>query len=304
MITPSPIKPGDRVGIVTPAGRIAGGAIDNAVDFFSSWGVDVVVSPGAYSGWNQFGGTDMQRASAFQDMLDDESIRAVICSRGGYGCARIIDLLDFSSFMMSPKWIVGYSDITVIHSHINRVLGVETIHGPMAAELSPEKTDPVSQRSMDLLKEALFGTLPAYYMANHPLSGSGRATGVITGGNLSVLYSILGSPSAPDISESILFIEEVGEYLYHLDRMMVAMKRSGLLASVGGLVVGGLTAMKDNEVPFGKTAEEIIAEAVADYDYPVIFGFPAGHQPENHPLILGREVTLSVGDKSGSITFR
>ncbi len=304
MITPPPLRPGDRIGIVTPAGRISGGALENAVDHFRSWGLEVTVSPGAYSVCNQFGGTDMQRTAGLQDMLDDETVRAVICSRGGYGCVRIIDKLDFGNFLRNPKWIVGYSDITVLHSHVNRVCGVETLHGPMAAELSPEKKSPVSQRSMELLRESLFGTMPAYYMKNHPLSRMGRASGVLAGGNLSVLYSILGSASAPDTGGSILFIEEVGEYLYHLDRIMMAMKRSGLLGNIGGLVVGGLTGMKDNDAPFGKTAEEIIAEAVEDYDFPVMFGFPAGHQPENHPLIMGREVTLSVEDKTGSITFR
>ncbi|TVR72284.1 MAG: LD-carboxypeptidase [Marinilabiliales bacterium] len=304
MITPPALKKGDRIGIVTPAGRIPGGALDNAVKCFGDWGLEVVMASGVYSVFNQFGGSDKVRVSGLQAMLDDESVGAVICSRGGYGCVRIVDELEFGSFMNKPKWLVGYSDVTVLHSHINRICGVETIHGPMAAELAPGKKKPVSGRSMELLREALFGTLPAYYLPNHKLSRTGRATGVLAGGNLSVLCSIMGSNSAPDTRGCILFIEEVGEYLYHLDRMMMALKRSGVFESVAGLVVGGMTGMNDNEVPFGETTAEIIARTVSEYDFPVMFGFPAGHQPDNHPLIMGREVTLSVEERTGSITFR
>jgi len=301
MITPQPLHQGDKVGIVTPSGKIGKGALDNAISRFEGWGLKVVTAPNVYSGFNQFGGTDRERASDLQSLLDDKDIKAIICSRGGYGSVRIIDRIDFSRFTSSPKWFVGYSDITVLHSHINEICGVETLHGPMAAELSPDKKIPVSAGSMELLRKVLFGAVPAYYNPNHPLSRKGKAEGVLTGGNLSVIYSLLGSPSLTDLRGKILFIEDVGEYLYHIDRMMIGLRRSGVLGGIGGLLVGAMTDMNDNKVPFGKTAGEIIAEAVEDYDYPVFFGFPAGHQPENHPLILGRKVVLSVGDKTGSL---
>ncbi len=303
MVTPKPLHKGDKVGIVTPSGKIEKGALDNAISYFEGWGLKVVTAPNTYSGFNQFGGTDRERSSDLQSMLDDKDIKAIICSRGGYGSVRIIDRIDFSRFMSFPKWVVGYSDITVLHSHINEICGIETLHGPMAAELSPDRKSPVSARSMELLREVLFGTVPAYYYPNHPLSRKGKAVGVLTGGNLSVICSLFGSTSLTGLQDKILFIEDVGEYLYHIDRMMVALRRSGVLGMIGGLLVGAMTDMNDNKVPFGRTAWEIIAEAVEDYDYPVFFGFPAGHQPENHPLILGRKVILSVGDKTGNLTF-
>ncbi len=301
MITPRPLHQGDKVGIVTPSGKIEKGALDNAISCYEGWGLKVVTAPNVYSGFNQFGGTDRERVSDLQSMLDDIDIKAIFCSRGGYGSVRIIDRVDFRRFKTYPKWIVGYSDITVIHSYINEICGIETLHGPMAAELSPDKKNPVSAGSMELLREVLFGAVPAYYHPNHPLSRKGKAEGVLTGGNLSVICSLLGSPSLVGLRGKILFIEDVGEYLYHIDRMMIALQRSGILGGIGGLLVGAMTDMNDNKVPFGKTAEEIIAEAVKEYDYPVFFGFPAGHQPDNHPLILGRKVVLSVGDKTGSL---
>jgi len=303
MTTPPPIKTGDKIGIVTPSGKIGIGDLDNAIDCFEGWGLRVVTSPNVYSFHNQFGGTDRERASDLQSMLDDPGIKAVICSRGGYGTLRIIDHIDFSRFVSNPKWVVGYSDITVLHSHINKSCGIETIHGPMAAELSPSRKNPVSLESLDLLREALTGNLIYRNYAPHPLSRDGQAEGILTGGNLSVICSLLGSPSMYDLSGAILFIEDVGEYLYHIDRMMVALRRSGVLAGIGGLVVGSMTDMNDNRVPFGKTAAEIVAEAVGDYGYPVFFGFPAGHQHENHPLILGRKVVVSVSGNTGSLTY-
>ena len=301
MIVPPSLKEGDIIGVVTPSGKLNEGALDRAQELFSGWGLDVVTGQHVYSSFNQFGGSDRERASDFQQMLDDIDIRAVICSRGGYGTVRIIDRIDFSRFLAHPKWIVGYSDITVLHSHINTNFSIETIHAAMAADLAKEPA--VLERSMELLKEALFGTIPAYYLPNHPFSRKGKAEGIITGGNLSVLYSLLGSDSEVDTTGRILFLEDVGEYLYHIDRMMMALKRSEILENIAGLVVGGMTGMNDNKVPFGKTAEEIIAEAVEDYDYPVLFGFPAGHQPENNPLVMGRYVTVSVGENASSLVF-
>ncbi len=301
MIVPPSLKPGNKIGIITPSGKLKEGALVKAQELFTGWGLNVVTGQHVYSVFNQFGGSDRERTSDLQHMLDDIDIRAIICSRGGYGTVRIIDHIDFSRFLAYPKWIVGYSDITVIHSHINANFSIETLHAPMAADLV--KKPAVWEKSMELIKEALFGTIPAYYLPNHSLSRKGKAEGIITGGNLSVLHSLLGSESEIDTTGRILFLEDVGEYLYHIDRMMMSLRRSGILENIAALVVGGMTGMKDNKVPFGKTAEEIIAEAVEDYDYPLFFGFPAGHQPENNPLVMGRNVTVSVGDSTSSLVF-
>lgn len=303
MIAPPPLKKGDKIGIVSPSGRIEEDVLDNAIERFEEWGLEVIVAQGAYNRFNQFGGTGAERVADLQGMLNDPEIRAVICSRGGYGAVKIIDLIDFRFFVASPKWIVGYSDITVLHSHINENFGIKTLHGPMAAELSPERKIRVSDDSMELLRETLFGALPAYIHPVHPLSRGGKAEGILTGGNLSVLYSLLGSASFPETEGKILFIEDVGEYLYHIDRMMVGLRRNGVLDGIGGLLVGGLTDMNDNKVPFGRTAEEIISEAVENYNYPVCFGFPAGHQSENKTLIMGSKVSLSIGESISQLTF-
>jgi muramoyltetrapeptide carboxypeptidase len=303
MVSPPFLKPGDKIGIVSPSGKIEQGKLDNAIGTFREWGLDVITGENVYACYNQFGGSDDQRAMDLQSMLDDESIKAIVCSRGGYGTVRIIDRIDFSRFIKNPKWIVGYSDITVLHSHINNLFGIETIHSPMAVELAPGRKEPLSVLSLKLLKETLFGKLPGYDFPVHPFSVKGEAAGILTGGNLSVLCSISGSHSDNDFNGKILFIEDVGEYLYHVDRMMWTLSRRGVLEDLSGLIIGGMTDMKDNMVPFGFNAEEIISQAVSGYKYPVCFGFPAGHQSANNPLILGRRAMLRVGEDTCSLNF-
>lgn len=303
MGSPPFLKPGDKIGIVSPSGKIEQGKLDNAIGIFREWGLDVVTGRNVYSCYNQFGGSDDQRVTDLQSMLDDESVNAVVCSRGGYGTVRIIDRIDFRRFVEHPKWIVGYSDITVLHSHINNLFGIETIHSPMAAEMAPGRKEPPSGLSLQLLKETLFGKIPVYDLPVHPLSVKGEAVGIVAGGNLSVLCSLSGSLSEINFHEKILFIEDVGEYLYHIDRMMWTLLRSGVLELVSGLIIGGMTDMNDNKVPFGFNAEEIISQAVSGYKYPVCFGFPAGHQSANLPLILGRQALLRVGDDTFSLSY-
>jgi muramoyltetrapeptide carboxypeptidase len=303
MGNPPFLKNGDKIGIVSPSGRIEEGKLDNAIRIFKEWGLNAVTGGNVYSSYNQFGGSDEQRAADLQSMLDDESVKAIVCSRGGYGTVRIIDRIDFSRFVENPKWIVGYSDITVLHSHINKLFGIETIHSPMAAEMAPGRKEPLSGLSLQLLKDTLFGKLPVYNLPVHPLSVKGEAGGILTGGNLSVLCSLSGSRSDNDFKGKILFIEDIGEYLYHVDRMLWTLSRSGVLGVVAGLVIGGMTDMNDNKVPFGFNAEEIISQAVSGYGYPVCFGFPAGHQSANHPLILGRRALLRVGDDTCSLSY-
>lgn len=291
MIRPPFLRPGDKIAIVSPARSITFEEVHPAIRFFQKHELEVVLGSYIFSRNHQFAGSDDQRVRDFQHMLDDTQIRAIICSRGGYGTLRIIDRLDFSGFYKNPKWIVGFSDATVLHSHISRQFGVETLHAAMPVNIKAGTPD----ESLHTLMNALFGKRIAYSYAKPPLSREGRTAGDLTGGNLSVLYSLLGSASDVDTAGKILFIEDVDEYLYHIDRMMVALKRAGKLDGLNGLIVGGMTRMNDNTIPFGKTANEIIADAVKEYNYPVCFDFPAGHIETNLALILGRKVSLSVG---------
>jgi muramoyltetrapeptide carboxypeptidase len=295
MITPPFLKKGDKIGIVAPARWVTPEEIEAALKVFESWGLEVVRAENLYKQHRQFGGTDDQRTADMQAMLDNDDIRAIVCARGGYGTVRIIDKLDFRKFAGKPKWIAGYSDVTALHSHIESQYGIETLHAPMPFSFN---NDNDSIASFESLRRALFGGNLSYETEAGRFSGKGMAQAPITGGNLSMLYSISGSASECDTAGKILFIEDLDEYLYHVDRMMQQLKRSGKLANLAGLIVGSMSKMRDNQVPFGKTAQEIIAEAVKEYDYPVLFDFPAGHDALNQTLILGRTVNLEVGEKA------
>ncbi len=300
MITPAFLKKGDKIAIVAPAGKIAKAKVDNAVTTLEKWGLNPVLGKYIFKTQNQYSASDKQRLSDFQTMLDDDEVRAIICARGGYGSVRIIDKLDFTKFVDNPKWIVGFSDITVFHSHLQSNFAIETIHGTMAAGFN-EDAKPVL--ATETLKSALFGKELFFDLKPHSLSRKGKAKGIITGGNLAILTSLLGSKSDIDTKDKILFIEDVGEYLYRLDRMMWTLKRAGKLKALAGLIVGGMTGMKDNGTSFGKTAYEIVKEAVKGYRYPVCFGFPAGHQDDNSAVILGREVQMEITQKGTKIVF-
>ena len=291
MITPKYLKKGDKIAIVAPAGKIKKEVVVAAVKALEEWGLQVVIGENVYHNHFQYAATDKERLQDFQKALDDKEIKAILCARGGYGLIRIIDKPDFNNFQKNPKWIIGYSDVTVLHSHIHTKYGIETLHATMTAGLK-------DGNSAESLKKALFGKTLTYQINTHPLSRTGKARGVLTGGNLAILCSLLGSESDTDTRDKILLIEDTGEYLYRLDRMMWQMKRAGKLENLAGLIVGGMTDMKDNDDPFGKTAYEIIAEAVRDYNYPVCFGFPSGHRDDNRALILGRQVNLSIEDKT------
>jgi muramoyltetrapeptide carboxypeptidase len=294
MITPPYLKKGDKIAIVSPARKISPPEVEPAIRLFNSWGLEVVEGEHLYAEYNQFAGSDEQRKDDMQRMLDDDSISAIICSRGGYGTVRIVDSLDFSRFVKSPKWIIGYSDFTVLHSHIHRHYKIESLHAIMPINFRDKC---VSNRSLNSLKKALFGKELVYRYPSGPGFRKGSCKGQLVGGNLSILYSLTNTNSDIDTNGKVLFLEDVDEYLYHIDRMMMNLRRSGKLDGLAGLVVGGMTKMHDNEMPFDKTANEIIAEAVEDYPYPVCFNFPAGHLDDNRALILGREVTLDVSDE-------
>lgn len=289
MLQPLPLKKGDKIGILATARKISAEEIQPAIDILEHWGLKVVLSTNLFNADNQFSGTDDQRAEDLQMMLNDVSIKAVISARGGYGTMRIIDKIDFTTFMKHPKWVIGYSDITVLHSHIHN-LGIETLHASMPINFTK------NAEAAETLRKALFGEQLNYEVESHPLNRKGKAEAELIGGNLSLLYALTGSVSAIDTKGKILFIEDLDEYLYHVDRMMLNLKRSGKLDHLAGLIIGGMTDMKDNTIPFGKTAEEIIIDAVKEYDYPVCFDFPAGHVEKNLALYFGRKVKLKVAD--------
>ena len=291
MLKPPALIKGDKIGLVAPARKIKPDEIDKAIEIIESQGFVPVYDENLFAIENQFAGSDQLRTSIIQQMLDDTEIKAIFCVRGGYGSVRIIDLLNFESFKKHPKWFVGYSDVTVFHSHINKNLDVQTLHASMPINF-PENT----ALALNGLFEVLKGESPVYITEINPMNKKGITEGILTGGNLSVLYSLMGSGSFPDMENKILFIEDLDEYLYHIDRMMMGLKRAGMLDKLNGLIIGGMTDMNDNEVPFGKTAYETIKEAVAAYDYPVCFGFPAGHFNNNRPLIMGAKVKLDVND--------
>ena len=292
MKRPPFLAKGDKIGIVATARKISAEEISFAVKKFEEWGLTVVYGKNLFNVKNQFSGTDEERVSDLQEMLDDDSVRAVISARGGYGTIRIIDRLDFSKFLNSPKWIIGYSDITVLHLHIHQNFAVETIHATMPISFGAD------EESVETLRRALFGELNKYtFPGSNGLARKGTCEGQLSGGNLSLIYALNNSKSDLDTKGKILFLEDLDEYLYHLDRMMVNLKRGGKLSGLAGLVVGGLTEMKDNPVPFGKTPEEIIMDSVKEYSYPVCFDFPAGHGKKNFSFFSGRRCRLEVEEK-------
>ena len=298
MISPTFLQKGDTVAIVSTARKISEVEIKPALQLLENWGLKYVLGKTIGAEENQFAGSDDLRAADFQEMLDDPKIRAIWCARGGYGTVRIIDKLDFSKFKKNPKWIIGYSDITVLHSHIHN-FGIETLHAQMCLEIQ-NKTAETSES----IRKVLFGKDYTIEMERTDSFASlGILKGELIGGNLSVLYSLCGSASEMNTAGKILFIEDLDEMLYHVDRMMMNLKRSGYLKNLKALVIGGMTEMKDNKVYFGRTAEEIIIDLVKEYNYPVITNFPAGHIMDNKALILGREIKIDIQQSQIKIQF-
>ncbi|MDN3550699.1 S66 peptidase family protein [Mucilaginibacter aquaedulcis] len=290
---PSPIpylKKGDKIAITCPAKKLPQ-PMNDAIALLQSWGLEVVLGDTVTASYHQFAGDDNLRARDLQRFIDDDSIKAIIAARGGYGVIRMIDQVDFSHFEQNPKWIVGFSDITILHTHLFANYGAQSIHGQM-----PINIPDASARSLATLKKALFGEELSYEFKSHTLNRSGESSGILVGGNLSLLVAVSGSVSDIDYTGKILFIEDVGEYLYAIDRMLYNLKRAGKLANLAGLIVGGFSEVKDNDIPFGQTVPEIIMDKVKEYDYPVCFDFPAGHIPDNCSLIFGRETKLTVHD--------
>jgi len=300
MKTPPYLIAGDCIGIVSTARKITTEELAPFLNLLKSWGLNYVLGKSINASSDQFAGDISLRAEDFQQMLDDQTIKGIWCARGGYGTVQIIDQLDFSTFVKNPKWIIGYSDITVLHSHVHK-FEIETLHANMAMEIESK-----SEATRSSIKTALFGKPYSilYASKNSSYNRNGKTKGTLIGGNLSVLYSLIGSPSALKTEGKILFIEDLDEMLYHIDRMMQNIKRNGLLDKIDALIVGGMSDMKDNTIPFGKTAEKIIFDLVKDYHFPVYFDFPAGHIQDNRALILGREVELKVVEDTIELIFK
>ena len=286
------LKAGDRVALAAPARAVSPEEMAPAIATLEEWGLKVVVPDGLYERDGQLAGCDGHRAALMQRLLDDPNIAAIVCARGGYGTVRIVDRLDLTRFAEHPKWIVGYSDVTVLHSHLQATLGLPTLHATMPVNFATHCRPCPATES---LRHALFGTPQDIAWGAHPLDRKGTVQGMAVGGNLSILYSLLGSRSQVDTRGKILLIEDLDEYLYHIDRMMQALKRAGMLDGLAGLVVGALSDMHDNTIAWGHTAEEIVAEAVADHNYPVAFNAPVGHiGTANQAITLGIPLTLTI----------
>jgi len=296
---PPYLSAGSTIGMVCPSGYMPLENVQNCIKAFEARGYKIRIGKTVGNQFNYFAGTDEERLTDLQQMLDDDSIDAILCGRGGYGLSRIIDSIDFTKFNHHPKWLIGFSDITVLHAHINTSYGIATIHAPMAAAFNATLNPNPYTHS---LFSAIEGSPLSYSTAAHPLNKQGKAIAELIGGNLTIIAHLVGSKSAYHTKGKILFIEDIDEYLYHIDRMMISLKRSGKLTGLAGLLVGDMTDMKDNEVKFGMDAYSIIADAVKDYNYPVWFGFPAGHSALNNALILGRKVSMQVS-KISSLNF-
>lgn len=297
LIMPEYLKKGDTVGILATARKIDLATIEPGIKLLESWGLKVVIGKTIGKEQNQLAGADWQRATDFQEMLDNPAIKAIWAAKGGYGTVRIVDRVNFADFKKKPKWVIGFSDMTVMHSHINN-MDIGTLHAIMA--ISAKTATP---EAIESFRKALFGEKLEYHIPAHPFNKKGKAQGELVGGNLSVLYSIQGSKSAVDMKGKILFIEDLDEYLYHIDRMMMNLKRNGSLDGLKGIIVGGMTSMNDNDIPWGKDALEIIEDVVKDLKIPIAYNFPAGHIKDNRALILGKNVTLEVNDKETVLKF-
>ena len=297
IISPNILKSGDTVAIVSTARKALKKDLGSAISLLKNWGLKVILGKSIEAEENQFAGNDALRTSDFQEMLDNPAIKAIWCAKGGYGTVRIIDQLNFSEFKKHPKWIIGYSDITVLHSHIHN-FGIETLHAQM-----PVGIETKTEATVNSIKQVLFGEEHTISIPSEKINRTGNVSGQLVGGNLSILYSLCGSPSAINTDVKILFIEDLDEYLYHIDRMLQNLKRNGMFNNLKGLIVGGMTDMNDNEIPFGKTAHQMILEICEEYDFPIAFNFPAGHIEDNRALVLGREVILEVNNKKVILNF-
>jgi len=290
MQKPPILQQGDTAAIICTAKKISEVEVQSAINQLSAWGLNVVLGANLFSQDHQFSGTVEQRCTDLQWALDDRSIKAILCARGGYGTVQLIDHINFKHFKHHPKWLIGYSDVTVLHNHINQNFDIQTLHATMPINFQSNTKD-----ALKSLQNALFSNSLSYDFARHELNINGSSAGQLAGGNLSILYSLTGTKSQLNTNGKILFVEDLNEHLYHIDRMMMNLDRAGMLQGLAGLVVGGLTDMKDHTVAYGRTAPQIIYSTVSKYKYPVCFDFPAGHFEDNRTLLMGAHARLEVG---------
>jgi len=297
MIRPHRLNKGDKIDIVAPAGNLVEGTLETGINIIESWGLNVELGEHLTKGSNYFSGTDVERLHDLQKALDDSDIKAIFCARGGYGTTRIIDSINWEGFRKYPKWIIGFSDITALHFQLHQ-LGYQSVHAIMPTGFA--KADPLSVES---LRKLLFLDHPTYNFEGNPNNRPGQANGVIIGGNLSLINDSIGTASDIDFTNKILFIEELDEYLYKIDRMLVQLKRAGKLAKLKGLIIGNMTGMKDTTVPFGANIHTLIFDHVKEYNYPIAFNIPIGHEPLNMAIPHGSVCKLNVSDKAIAMSF-
>lgn len=296
---PPSLRKGDTIGIVCPSGFMPADKAATCIRVLGEWGYKVRIGNTLGNQFHYFSGTDAERRADLQEMLDDPDIKAILCGRGGYGMSRIIDSLDFTRFKKSPKWIIGFSDITLLQAHLHTKHKMASLHSPMAAAFNDGE---LANEYIQTLRKALKGNKLSYKCIPHPFNQLGAATGELVGGNLSLIAHMIGTPSAFNTKNKILFLEDVGEYIYNIDRMLIQLERSGMFSQLAGLIIGGFTDMKDTVIPFGTNVTELIRQHVSKYAFPVCFDFPVSHERENYPLKVGVQHELIVGPKTVRLT--
>jgi muramoyltetrapeptide carboxypeptidase len=302
LIRPPYLKAGDTVAIVAPSGVLINrtSEITQAQNLLESWGLNAVVGKNVFNQAYHFAGSDEERREDFQNAMDDPKISAIWCARGGYGAVRILDKLDYTNFKKYPKWIIGYSDITALHNQVN-IKGFESIHAMMCTSLQDDNE--TIRETISTFKDAVFGNPLAYTLTGSENNRTGSASGQLVGGNLTILLTMLGSETSINTSGNILFIEEIGEYEYHIDRMLQSLKRAGYFDNCKGVIVGDITKVRKNTTPWGVSVEQLIVDALSEYNFPIAFNMPAGHEKDNRAMIFGRTVQLKVDKNQSTIVF-
>jgi len=298
-VVPPYLKRGDEIAIISPSSSIDEDKVNHAVNVFEDMGLKVRIGKNALKRSGPFAGTDEERLADLQEMTSRKNIKAVICSRGGYGLLRIIDRVDFSPLKTSPRWYLGFSDITILHLWLSEVCRIVSLHAEMPLNFSGQD---YSEASVESLSSALFGE-SCNIRWDSPVVNTEKIEGEFTGGNLSLLYSLTGTKAEPRTKGRILFIEDTGEQLYHIDRMLRSLKLAGKLEGLAALVAGGFTEIRDTKIPWGLSIEETISDVIGDYDYPVFFNFPAGHQPDNRALFIGRKAKITSDGENAVMSF-
>ncbi|WP_340154351.1 LD-carboxypeptidase [uncultured Winogradskyella sp.] len=303
LIQPPYLKAGDTVAIVAPSGILKSREreVQQAIDLLKSWGLHAIVGKHVFSQSNHFAGTDEERCADLQNAMDDPKISAIWCARGGYGTVRVLDKLNYTEFKKNPKWIIGYSDITALHNQVHNE-GFQSLHALMCVSLTKDLND--VKESISTFKSAIFGNPENYTLDGSQYNRKGETSGELVGGNLTMLHTMLGSDTSLDTTGKILFIEEIGEYKYHIDRMLQSMKRAGYFDNLNGLVVGDMSRMRKNTTLWGTSVEQLILDALEEYDFPITFNMPAGHEKDNRALVLGKTVDLKVKKTGSKLSYQ